>query len=193
MSLQTKDLVGFVRKQPVLVVCSVISLALAVVLYFRSGALDEQTQVHNDTHEEDAKLHINVEYSHNLPAQLLALQAANKEVQSRAVHPRELSLNLQYFYRIERETGVTDQGLHHGGVIKPTGKAAAKSVYVPDAYAVTVQGEFRQVVDLLRHIEQGRHFSREVNAVITPSSAEGSTSSRVTLVLNLELLALPAP
>jgi len=188
VSLQTKDLVGFVRKQPVLVVCSVISLALAVVLYFRSGALDE-----HDTHEEDAKLHINVEYSHNLPAQLLALQAANKEVQSRAVHPRELSLNLQYFYRIERETGVTDQGLHHGGVIKPTGKAAAKSVYVPDAYAVTVQGEFRQVVDLLRHIEQGRHFSREVNAVITPSSAEGSTSSRVTLVLNLELLALPAP
>jgi hypothetical protein len=194
MSLETKDVVNFIKKQPVLVVCVGISLALGALLYFRSDALDQQTQAHNDKKDEDERLRKNIEYASKLPAQLLALQAANKEVQARAVHPRELSLNLQYFYRIESETGVKDQGgLHHGGVVKPTGKAAPKTVFLPDAYTVTVQGDFRQLVDLLRHIEQGSHFSRELNAIIAPASKEDPSSTKLTLALNLELLALPAP
>ncbi len=194
MSLETRHVVSFIKKQPVLVVCVGISLALGAVLYLRSDALDQQTQAHTDKKDEDERLRKNVEYASKLPAQLLALQAANKEAQVRAVRPRELSLNLQYFYRIESETGVKDQGgLHHGGVVKPLAKGAPKTVYLPDAYAITVQGDFRQLVDLLRHIEQGAHFSRELSAVIAPASKEDRTSTKLTLVLNLELLALPAP
>jgi len=193
MSLQLGDVGSFVKKQPVLVICAVISAALVAMLVYRSGALDDETQAHNDRHDTDLKMSKNVEYAAKLPAQLLALQTANKDVLARAVHPRELSLNLQYFYRIEHETGVTDQGVRHAGVTKPADKKAPKTVYVPDAYSITVQGDFRQILDLLRHIEQGTHFSRELNAVMAPVNKDDPTSTKLTLVLNLELLAVPSP
>jgi len=191
MSPQIRSLGVFVKKQPILVVCAVISLVLVAVLVLRFGALDDKTQERNDRHDEDLKMSKNVEFSAKLPAQLLALQNANKEVMARAVHPKELSLNLQYFYRIEHEAGVTDQGVRHVGMTK-VDKKAPKTVYVPDAYTVTVTGDFRQVVDLLRHIEQGSHFSRELNAAVAPLNKEDPTSTKLTLVLNLELLAVPS-
>ncbi len=194
MSLTGKDLVAFGKKQPVGVTCAALSLMLVGVLYFRSDSLDEQTKVRDDKQAEAKRLKSNIANSKNLQGQLDELAADNKDVQGRAVQPRDASLNLKYFYQLEAAAAVKQiSDRHTTSVALPaTGKGApSKAAYTPDGYAIMVQGEFRPAVDFLRRIERGPHFSRFTNVVLAAAARDAELGAKLNLTVNLELLAVP--
>ena len=97
--LTGKDLVAIGKKQPVGVVCGLLSLLLAVTLYFRLDVVDEQTKLRDDKQSEAKRLKGNNTKGRDFDKDLDALVAANKESQDRAVQTKDILLNLRYYYQ----------------------------------------------------------------------------------------------
>lgn len=192
MSLDGKALISLVKKNPLLAGCAVIGLGLLVTIYFRSGLGEERKTELDQKQTEGRRYHANLTNSAQLTEDLQVLVEANRIVRDRAINPADLAKNLQYFYRIEAETGVKYTDLRQVGVVaggKATPAAGAKpsaaSSYVPINYTVSVSGDFPAMINFLRSLERGGHFCR-LNGMVA-----SLTASSVTINLNVDLLGQP--
>lgn len=189
MSLDTKALVSLVKKNPILSACLVAGLGLAATVYARSGLEAEQQAALDQKAAEGRRYHANLTNSAQLADELQAVTEANRLVRERAVNPADLAKNLQYFYRIEAETGVKFIDLRQMGsgsaAQAATPAAGGKRVYIPVNYTMSVEGEYPKIIAFLRSLERGTHFCR-LNTM-TASEATGITK----LVLNIDLLGQP--
>jgi hypothetical protein len=189
-TLTGKDLVAFFKKQPVAIVCGLVSVALLVTLYFRWDAVATQEKIKNEKTAEKERLFANAS-TKDLAEQLAVLVAANKTVEEqRAVRKRETTKTLGYIYQLEAEAGVKALTTQQNASPAPV-KGAPVKAYGTVGYTLSVQGDFRQTVDLLRRFERGQHFSRMVTATVNSPGPSEEGLGKVTLNLNVELLALP--
>jgi hypothetical protein len=131
------------------------------------------------------KYALNIKYTAQLKEQLEALEAANKKIESRLTRAGQQGINTQYFYKIERETGV--KIVSFGQLGNPA--KSTKASYVAIGFTVAVQGSLPQILDFLRQLEGGAHYCRVLtaNCTVNPSARSGP----LTLSLTLELLGLP--
>jgi hypothetical protein len=187
MSLDTKALLVLVKKNPILSSCGLISLILFVAIYARSG-LGSQLQAELDQKSAEGKrYHANLTNSAQLSNELQVVTEANRIVRERSINPADLAKNLQYFYRIEAETGVkfTDLRQLGAGNSSSTGAKRAGAVYVAVNYTMSVSGDFPKIIAFLKNLEQGAHFYR-LNSMTASVTGAGTT-----LVLNVDLLGQP--
>jgi hypothetical protein len=190
INISNEQVVAFLKKNPFGVVCGVLSLLLAAGIYFRSDELPAQHGVLEKKTAEGELYAVNLRYADQLKKQLEDVQAADKAIEARLVRAAQLATNTQYFYRLEADTGVKLNNLTQitttGQTQLPkTGKAPA-SDFVPIAFAVTAQGSYAQLVDLLHRLENGAHYCRVLNASFIKVGTE--STDLLTLSLNLELL-----
>ena len=186
--MTTPDLTGLLKKNLIGFGGGLLSVILGVMIYLRSENAGENQSLLQQTTAEGEKILATVKNGASLNEQLHALTAAAHELDQHCLHAGELAKNLQYFYRLEAETGVKLTDIHQGG-IAPQPKTGPKRLFTPIPYTLTVQGSYRQVIDLLGHLETGTHFFR-FNSFVCSRAAEAQTD---TLALNLsfELLGLP--
>jgi hypothetical protein len=183
MNIDSQIIFSRIKKYPLLSACCVISAALALTLYFRSSLLSEQ-KIELEKYSLEAKRHQNnVTNSAHLADQLNFLIQANSAVKVRGLTVEGVADKLQFFYRLESETGVKYLDLRAGSKVVVDKKKPA--TYVPLNYILSVQGDFGQVVAFLRKLEQGVYFCR-----ITSASLSGSGSS-VKISMKLDLLGVP--
>lgn len=180
MSIDTKIIVARGKKYPVLVVCVGLSIAFSLLLYLRSDLSAQQQAELDRLTAEGKRYRDNVSNSSQLQEQLDFMIQANQAVKTRALNPDGLAENLQYFYRLESETGVKYRDLRPGA----KAVAAKDATYVPISYAVNVDGTYAQVITYLKHLEQGAYFCR-----ITSASASGS-GANASANINLDLLGI---
>jgi len=191
MSLDTRALATFVKKNPLLIACIVLGLGLLATLYMRSGLREEQQAELAQKSTEGKRYHENLINAIRLDDELKAVTEANRVARERAIKPANLAENLQYFYRLEAETGVTYTDLRQQGVAAakaPDPKKKSKEpppAYVPVTYSISVEGDFPKIIAFLRSLEHGVHFYR-LNSLIA-----SGTGPKVTLHLNVDLLGQP--
>lgn len=177
------ELIALAKKNPVIAVCGLLSLALAVTIYFRSSAIEEANQELDAKSAEARRYELNINNANQLKEHYEALVAANTEIQSRLIHVDDIGINQQYFYKLESDNGVKLVELNQGS---RTPKAAPGAHFVPVTFTVAVQGDFPQVITFLRALESGSHFYR-ATAVSCSAGRTGPTALNITL----ELLAQP--
>ena len=182
MSLDATALQSFVKKYPLLVGCIVLGLGLGGTIYARSGMDSDLSDELQQRSAEGKRYHTNLANAAQLPDELQTLLDANHVVREHAINPDDLAKNLQYFYRIEAETGVKYTDLRQTG---PTGGKRLGSVYVPVNYVISVTGDFSNIITFLRSLENGAHFYR-LNSLV----ASGKNSD-VTINVNIDLLGQP--
>lgn len=191
MAISNEQVVAILKKNPVVSAAVIICIGLAAAHYLRSDLiattatrLDEQTK-------EGQRLAANIKNSAQLPEQLARVSAATKEAESRLVRVDSLANNLQYFYKLEADTGVKLIDLRQTTDPGRTAKAGR----VPVSFALTLHGEYPQVLDFLRRVESGSHYCRVRAANVIPFEAgagsSGMRSDAAKLTLNLELLGVP--
>jgi hypothetical protein len=184
MSIDAKSsFVALLRKYPLLFGCGMISLILLGVLYMRSDLITAQQEELDKYSTEGKRYRANIANAAQMQEQLDYLVQANNAVADRALKAGALAQNLQYFYRLESETGVRYIDLRPSG--KPAVKGKVTPVYVPLNYVVTITGTFPQVIRFLRQLEHGEYFCR-----ITAATASG-TGGVTTINLNLDILGVP--
>jgi hypothetical protein len=186
---------NFIKKQPVAVVCALLCVGLAVAIYFRKDALSEANDILAQKKAEGEHLSDNVTNASKLDEQFEAMTRATQAIEARLVHADQskLATNKQYFYKIEEETQTKLTGLNQSGVATST-KNAGKTNYAGVAYNISVEGTYPQLLDFLRRVENGEHFSRVLSLTLTHSGDSESTpdsAGSLSLSLNLELLGLP--
>ena len=185
MSIDKRTLVTGIKKYPLLVASGIVSVLLLTTLYVRSDLSDIKQAELDQLTAEGNRYRANIANSAQLKEQLDFLIQANNAVKERAFKAKNMALNLQYFYRLEAETGVKYLDLRPGSRNEPGKTPKSTGTYIPLNYVVNVQGDFTQVITFLKRLEQGVYFCQ-----INSAQATGVGSS-VTLNLNLDLLGMP--
>lgn len=184
--MTNEEVIAFVRKNPVSIGCGVLSLVLAGLSYWRSGQVPDSEAELTQKSGEGERYAANLKNANLLKEQHEALVAANKAIDARIIRASQLGKNLQYFYKLESETGVkltTDPRQS-----QPSAKKEAKAAYIFVPYTLSVQGDLSQLLNFIRRLENGTHFCRILTITL---SAAGDRNAPLTLSVSLELLGLP--
>jgi hypothetical protein len=104
--------VSYIKKYPAGIGAAVLALVMIVALAVRHMEFSEQQAVYDNTAAEGQKLAANIAHAGQLEEQLKALEEANKTISGRLVNPSDLAINLQYFYKLEADTGVKLLDMH---------------------------------------------------------------------------------
>lgn len=179
MSIDTQTIKDGFKKYPVLYICGALAVVLLLATYVRSNLIDEQQAEVDKVSSLGKRYQANITNAALLAEQVDFLKQANIAIRDRGVRPADLALIIQYFYRLEAETGVKLQ-LAAGPAVAPI----KGSGFVPVNYTLTVDGDFQHIIGFLRRLEQGSHFCRVNNASIS------SGANAVVLKLNVDLLGL---
>lgn len=191
MAISNEQLLALIKRNPVVTGALLLCVLLIAAIYFRLDAMPAATEELEAKSAEGRRLAENIKNSTQLPEQLAEVTAANREIDARLVRAGQLASNLQYFYRLESDTGTKLLDLRQGTV----GRPAAGANKIPVGFNVSVQGTYLQVFDFLRRLESGTHYCRIQTASIVPVDDSGGlslirpTSARLTL--GLELLGTP--
>jgi len=168
------------------VICAAIVLTCLGLLYFRWDNIDETKAAYDVKFKQDQLILANVRNATGLPQQIETLQRATKNLESRLVHGGQLAINLQYFYRLENDTGVKLLDLRQLPVGRP-----AKGLYLGVPYNLTVQGSFPHVMDFVRRLESGRHFAKFNTLSFSKVAGADTAGDGLSVSMNLELLGTP--
>lgn len=190
MNLET--LKTTIKKYPVgssAIVVGLIMLVALVVRYFDVATLQE---THDKTAAEGQRLATNISHASQLTDQTKVLEAANAVIASRLVNPSDLAINLQYFYKLEAETGVKLLDTRPVDT-RTNAKAGGKGLYTPVQYVVSLQGGYGRVLAFLRKLEHGTYFCRVISSSLSQAQAEqdksgGERSAEMVVSLTVELL-----
>lgn len=186
------ELQVMIRKHPVSAVAVALSLACGVLLYVRSSTIAEKTDESARKADEAAKMQANITNSAGLAEQTERMREAVKEIDTRLVSASQLAINLQYFYRMEADSGVKILDVRQNVPGQPRA-GAPKGTYTGIPYNVSVQGTFAQTLAFLKRLESGRHFCRFLTVTYTKagSSDRAGSGDLMNLSINLELLGQP--
>lgn len=183
MSLETKDLVDGLKRRPLLSVCGALVVALALTIYLRSGRPAELQARLDEREKEFSRLNNNVKFSAQLDSQLTALREANAAIAAGALRADELASNQRLFLRLEAESGVKLIDLRQLPLPAPVkGAPPATTIYAAIPFSVTIQGDYPQLMDFLKRLEQGPTLSR-VNSATIAQPTEGAQSVSITAEL----------
>ncbi|HEY4990422.1 MAG TPA: hypothetical protein VII09_11475 [Opitutaceae bacterium] len=167
--MTNEETVAFLRKNLISVSCAVISIAIGFVLYYRVDLLPEAEKVLGERAKQGELLAANIEDSAQLAEQHAALVKANNAIADRMIHVGQLAENLQYFYRLESDTGVKLLDPRQTPW-SPPAKTAARTNFTSVGFTLTAQGDYPQLVDLLRKLENGEHYCRVIACNFRPAS-----------------------
>lgn len=186
--MSNEELKAIVGKNPIGFACGALSLLLFGGWYYRSGDVPSVEQEVAQKSAEAQRYELNLINAKGLQEQFDALVAANKEVDSRLVRASQLGKNVQFFYKLESESGAKLTTDPRQSPLSPPAKNAAKTAYNPVTFSVTVSGDLPQILRFLRRLESGAHYCRMIGASCTVPQER---SLPLTLNLSLELLGLP--
>jgi hypothetical protein len=187
--MTNQELVALVRKNPVVVAGVVLALAFGMASYFRSDGIPTAEADRDAKNAEADRLALNIKHAAQLNEQLAALAAARDAIEPRLIHPGELATNLQYFYKLEAETGTKLVELHQNA--PPPTRAPLKTLFNPVSFSLTVEGDYASVLTFLRRVEGGAHYCRVLSAVMRSTAPTADRNDAVRLALGLELLGTP--
>jgi hypothetical protein len=181
------EFAALVRKNPLLTGAGLLAAMLAVGIYYVAGVAEEAAAVLEQKTSEGMRLADNVKNAALLPEQLSALEADREKVEARLIRADELAKNLQYFYRIETETGVEliDIRQNTGAAPAANAKKGAPPAFLRTNFSVTLKGDYLAVLNYLRRVESGAHYCRVLSVTIDTVTVDRAGPVKMGLVIEL--------
>jgi hypothetical protein len=190
MAFTLKDAGGILKRYPIAIAGVVVSLIALGGYFVRGNRVADLNDQLNDVEARAQKILNEVHDAARLPEQYATLAAATKELDSRLMRGTDRATNQAYFYELEMQTGVKEINLQPSG---PDLYKSAGGLYERIGYAITITGDYRQILDFIGRLESGRYFCHIVNASLIRlnNSSAPAAGSTVSLTINAELLGLP--
>ncbi len=184
--MSNEELVAFLKKNVIPVVCVIVSIAIAATLYYRSDVLPDAEKVLAQKTQQGELLAANIEDSNQPPSlkeQHAAIVASNEAISNRLVRVGQLAENLQYFYQLESATSAKLTPVQVP--VPPPGKNAPKAFFIPVGFTLSAQGDYAQLIDVLRRLEDGEHYCRVLTCNVRPLTEQRGGPLLMTLSLQL--------
>jgi hypothetical protein len=187
------QIIASLKANPISVACGALSVALALGIYFRSDMVPESEALLDQRASLGERINANILNGAELADQFGSIAVYRQQIEARLIRPDELAKNLQFFYKLEADTGTKLVDLRQN--LLPAGRPAAggsRSPYIGIGYAVAVRGDYGRLLDFLRRLESGQRFCRIISANVGLSgSTDKDRGNELTLNLGLELLGQP--
>ena len=185
-----EQIVATLKANPISVACGALTLALAIAIYFRSDRVPLADAKLNERASLGERIDANLKNGVQLAEQTNALTVARQQIEARLIRPDELAKNLQFFYKLEADTGTKLIDLRQNSNTPKAPKP--KASYINVGYAVTVRGDYARLIDFLHRLESRQRFCRILSAsVAVTGSSPTERANELTLNLALELLGQP--
>ncbi len=186
----------FLKRHAFAAICCALALAAAVTYFARMDLLDAARTETELRQKEAENMKRNLRNATGLKEHLADLNVLLSVVDARLVRPEDLASNLQYFYRLESETGAKILLLRQltGAGTESAQAAAGSASYRPVSYSVIVEGSFPQAMTFLTRLERGAHFNRIRTFTAQRGATEsgaGIRSGTVVVNLSIELMGTP--
>ncbi len=186
------DLLALIKKQPIAFGCGLVLVGAIAAYFLRSDIIDAAQQDAQAKEQEFQKIDANVRSTAGLAEATAEIREAGKQFDARLVRAPQLANNLQFFYRLEADTGVKLLDVRQQGIPAPR-PGERRGAYAPVPFAVSIQGSHAQVHDFLRRVEAGPHFVRfsQITVAKVSGGGEAAVIGGLTVAINLELLGTP--
>ena len=188
------DLLAMIKKQPIAFGAGLVFIVCLVVYYFEMDAVTDARTTFEEKDTQARRIAENVRHANGLAEQTAEMQELGKQFDARMVRASQLATNLQFFYRLENETGVKLLDVRQNPVA-PVRAKGPKSAYVAVPFSVNVEGTYPQILAFLRRVEAGPGFARfatvTVNKSVGPRGGEAMQSDRLTASFTVEMLGQP--
>jgi Tfp pilus assembly protein PilO len=181
--MTTADLVEKLRRYPIPSVSAIVVLVCLLVLYFRIDVVPDLKARLGEVQDQRVQVDLNVVAGATLGDHLAEMRERFAALDARVVQPSELATNMNYFYQLESDTGVSLIDLRQNVTAE---KPAPKTQLVGIGYSISLAGSYAQVIGYLNELETGTRLYRLRNFNI--QRGRELNQSAVTLGLNLELL-----
>ncbi len=145
------------------IVCFTIGLVCVVVLYLRSGTVDELSVRETSLRSELRAIKENVKNSRNLEEHLSEMEVLAEEIDSRLFREEERAVNLNFFYELEADQGVSYGSLDQqagGSPIYRKGGARQLKRFSTMAFSISLQEPFEKVLRFMHALETSRPLIR---------------------------------
>ena len=186
MAISNQQAVALLRKYPVPVACILICLGLIFFAYYRMDEIASSESKLQDRTLYAERLLQNIKNANQLKQQVDALSAAQSKIDGRLLRASSLASNLQYFYKLETETGIKLLDLRQG-IIDPENKAKKTASYITIPFTVTVEGDFSHLLSFLRSLEYSPHFCSFQSVVIASAPVASGVSEDGAPLMQLSL------
>jgi hypothetical protein len=186
--MSNEELVALLRKNVTPVICVLVSIAIAVTLYYRSDVLPDAEKVLAQKTQQGVLLAANIEDANQPPSlkdQHAAIAASNEAIAARMVKAGQLAENLQYFYQLESATGAKLTPVQIP--MPPPDKKAPKTFFAPVGFTLSAQGDYAQLIDMLRRLEDGEHYCRVLTCNFRPLATD-IRGGPMLMTISLQLL-----
>jgi len=186
--MSNEELVAFLRKNVIPVICVIVSIAIGATLYYRSDVLPDAEKVLSQKALQGELLAANIEDANQPPSlkeQHAAIVASNEAINNRLVRVGQLAENLQYFYQLESATGAKLTPVQIP--VPVPDKKAPKTFYTPVGFTLSAQGDYAQLIDVLRRLEDGEHYCRILSCNVHPLATDIRGGSLL-MTISLQLL-----
>lgn len=188
------DLLALVKKQPIAFLCGLIVIASGAALFLRADTVQEAQTEFQNKDQEATKTETNARNTAGLAETTAEMREAGKQFDARLLRASQLANNLQFFYRLEADTGVKLLDVRQNAI--PAAKPGVpRGTYVGIPFSASVQGSYAQVYDFIRRVEGGPHFLRVNQLTLSKlADAAGPASlgaDAMTAQLQVEILGTP--
>jgi len=180
------------RQFPVLVV-SVILIVLSTVLFFMRGPKlqDYETRL-TDLEREWGNIQKNVERSAGLESDIAVLEEGLASIQSRLLNVEEVASNYEFFYDLERRTGVTvrqfSQGVASNGSMLPIGLDGLRHFSVVP-YDINMSGSLESILNVLDLLDRQKFIVRMDLLNVSLPAEPTATKNQLNAKLRCNVLA----
>lgn len=166
MSLQTDQIAAVLKKRPVLAGAVAGIVALAALVYFRSGEIPAQQARIDELRKTRSGLQANITNSAQIARQLEELKKLNEQIAAAAIKPAELARNQQFFYQLESDLGIKLIDVQQSG-----GGARPNTRFTTLTFTVNLGGDYEKVLAFMRQMERVFLGGRVLTATISPGAA----------------------
>jgi Tfp pilus assembly protein PilO len=164
---------------PVLFGCGIVLLLLAGITFWRAPMIEELQKQVDVLDQQWMQMQTNSERSTALDEQLQQLIAGAEALQLRLMRASEVAANHEFFYRMERASGVTIRNFNKGNAVDgpaTLAKLPKLKHFELLPFNLSVDGDFAAVLRFLNELQQSEriiHIER-LNVVQQGGAADPS-------------------
>ena len=151
------------RQFPILFVCGLLTSLVLVILFMRGPRIAQLEAELADLEREWQNIQTNLERSAGLNDDIASLESGLVEVHDRLMKVEEVAINSEFFYDLERETGVNftrfSQGMASNGNSLNTSKDELRHFSVIP-YDISLSGSMRQILGFLDTLDRQNYIIR---------------------------------
>ena len=179
-------LLSVVRKHTLLVVSGILLVVGGGFYVMRSGEVEYLSIAYDDMMLERARILKNLKFGVDLDpdVEISNQQLANAE--NRMLDSRDLASNYNYFFQIEKATGVELgdlKQLEYAVVDSKGRRRKSRANYERIRFQMTITGRLPEVLNFVRGLEGGSAFYQIENMRVVKDKSEGSVSIGLSLLM----------